>query len=239
MRPNTMWGSVRPRKSNVSIGPVVPYTSLSACPMAIRPAPRAVTSVPSMSNRKSCTRAAAPQRAALEGETSQAIDNARHDVDHVVDLGGGRPPAQREAQRALGGVTIAADGAQDVRRLTRERGTGRARRRSDAAQVELEQDAIGFDAGDDETHVVRQALRADHPRDARPAHALEQLGQEAIAKRGEPRRFRLQLGPRQLRGHAHADDGRQVLRTGSEAPLLATSEDDGRELLLRPHPERS
>src|SRR5262250_1969136 len=132
MRPNTMWGSVRPRKSNVSIGPVVPYTSLSARPMAMRPAPRAVTSVPSMSNRKSCTRCAAPRRAALGGETAQAIDDAWHDVDHVVDLGGGRPPTQREAERALGSLTIAADGAQDVRRLAGERGTGRARRRSDA-----------------------------------------------------------------------------------------------------------
>src|SRR5213593_2857911 len=127
MRPNTMWGSVRPRKSNVSIGPIVPYTSVSACPTAIRPAPRAVTSVPSMSNRKSCTSSAAPRRAALGGETSQAVDDARHDVDHVVDLGGGRPPSEREAERALGGLTIAADGAQHVRRLAGQRGTCRAR----------------------------------------------------------------------------------------------------------------
>src|SRR5215813_6712043 len=227
MRPNTMWGSVRPRKSNASIGPVVPYTSLSACPMAIRPAPRAVTSVPSMSNRNSCTRSSAPQRVALGGETSQAIDDAWYDVDHVVDLGGDRPPAQREAQRALGSLTITADGAQDLRRLAGERGTSRARGRRDAAQVELEEDAIGFDPGDDQTQVMRQALGADRPRDARSAHALEQLGQEPVAKRGEPRRFRLQLGPRQLRGHAHADDGGQVLRAGSEAPLLSAPEDDG------------
>src|SRR5262249_62227528 len=112
MRPNTMWGSVRPRKSNASIGPVVPYTSLSACPMAIRPVPRAVTSVPSMSNRNSCTRSSAPQRVALGGETSQAIDDAWYDVDHVVDLGGGRRTAPRDGQRALGAPPLAADGVQ-------------------------------------------------------------------------------------------------------------------------------
>src|SRR5262249_53917825 len=167
-----MWGSVRPRKSNVSIGPVVPYPSVSACPMAIRPAPRAVTSVPSMSKRKSCTTSATPQRRPLGGETSQTVDDARHDVDHVVDLGGRRPPTQREAERAFGRVTIAADGAQHVRRLTGQRGTGGARRRSDTAQVELEQNAVGFDAGDDQAHVMRQALWADRARDARSGTAL-------------------------------------------------------------------
>src|SRR5439155_18288891 len=102
-------------KSNESIGPVGPEASVRACPTAARPAPAAVTSVPAMSNRKRCTaRPAARQPGALRGETSEALDDARHDVDHIIDLGGRRPAAQREAERALGGLTITADGGQHV-----------------------------------------------------------------------------------------------------------------------------
>src|SRR5882762_2240237 len=93
------------------MGPVVPYTAGSARESATRPAPPAVTSVPSMSKRKR-------RRAAARSPVSAApAHDARQDIEHRVDLGGGGPAAEREAERALRLLARAADGAQHVRGL--------------------------------------------------------------------------------------------------------------------------
>src|SRR5919108_5527221 len=90
------------------MSPAVPYVWISACCRAERPAPRAVMSVPSMSNRN---------RRTLRREPAQSLDDRRQRVEHDVDLGGGRPATEREAERALGLVARAADRAQHVRGL--------------------------------------------------------------------------------------------------------------------------
>src|SRR5437879_8142691 len=142
MRSWTMRRSVRPRKSYRSIVPAVPYVSSSARANAVRPARRTLTSVPSMSKRK--------RRTLLRGQASEPGDHRRDRVEHEVDLARGGPPAEREAQRALGGGWLAADRPQHVRWLARHRRAGGARRRGDAAQVELHQDALGLHAGHDD-----------------------------------------------------------------------------------------
>src|SRR5919204_2356510 len=115
------------------IAPAVPYVAWSARPNAARPAPRAVTSVPSTSNRKSRTSGR---------ETTQALDDGRQGLHDGVDLRGRRPSAEREAERALELVAGAADGAQHVRRLAARHVARRAGRRGDAAQVELEEHGV-------------------------------------------------------------------------------------------------
>src|SRR5204862_5556272 len=91
------------------MAPAVPYVASSARPKAARPAPRAVTSVPSTSNRKSRTSGC---------ETPQALDDLRQRFENRLDLGRRRPSAKGEAERALELLARAADRAQHVRRLT-------------------------------------------------------------------------------------------------------------------------
>src|SRR5919201_4800316 len=110
------------------MAPAVPYVASSARPKAARPAPRAVTSVPSTSNRKSRTSGR---------ETAQALDRRGKRVDHRVDLRRGRPSPEGEAQRALELVSRTADGTQDVRRLAAGHVARRAGRGGNATQVEL------------------------------------------------------------------------------------------------------
>src|SRR5437870_2066471 len=134
MRSWTMRRSVRPRKSYRSIVPAVPYVSSSARANAARPAPRTDTSVPSMSKRK--------RRTLLGGQAAEPGDHRRNGIEHDVDLARGGPAAQREAERAFGGLAVAADRPQHVRRLAGHRRAGGARRGGDAAQVEFHQDAL-------------------------------------------------------------------------------------------------
>src|SRR5262249_20717228 len=117
------------------MAPAVPYVVVSARPNAARPAPRAETSVPSTSNRKSRPSG---------GETAQALDHAGKRFDDGVDLRRRRPAAEREAERALELVTRAADGAQHVRGLAARHIARRARRGGDAAQIQLEQHTVGL-----------------------------------------------------------------------------------------------
>src|SRR5213593_3670070 len=103
MRSWTMRRSVRPRKSYRSIVPAVPYVSSSARAKAVRPAPRTLTSVPSMSKRK--------RRTLRRRQPAEAGDHRGDRVDHEIDLAGRGPAAEGEAERALGRVTVAADRA--------------------------------------------------------------------------------------------------------------------------------
>src|SRR5881296_2899078 len=117
------------------MAPAVPYVAVSARPKAARPAPRALTSVPSTSKRKSRTSGR---------ETTQALDHRGQRLDDRVHLRRRRPPAEREAERALQLVARAADGAQHVRGLAARHVARRARRRGDAAPVQLEVHAFGY-----------------------------------------------------------------------------------------------
>src|SRR5262245_36439018 len=103
--------------------PAVPYVSSSARANAVRPAPRTLTSVPSISKRK--------RRTLRQRQTAEAGDHCGHPVEDEIDLAGGGPAAQREAERALGGVTVAADRAEHVRRLAGHRRARGARRCGD------------------------------------------------------------------------------------------------------------
>src|SRR5215471_17902230 len=90
------------------MGPVAPKTVCIARLRAWRPAPRALTSVPSTSKRK---------RRTSGREPAQATDHARQEVEEDVDLGGRGPASEGEAKGAVGLFASAPDGAQHVRRL--------------------------------------------------------------------------------------------------------------------------
>src|SRR5262249_24873895 len=127
----TMLRAVRPRKSNCWMAPPGPEVASSAPANAPPPTPRTHTTVPRLSDRE--------KRPLRVGQTAEARDHRGNGLEHRVDLAGSRPAAQREAERALGGDAVAADRAQDVRRLTGHHRAGGARRRGDAAEVELHQ----------------------------------------------------------------------------------------------------
>src|SRR5215468_9594443 len=112
------------------MAPAVPYVAFRARPNAARPAPRAVTSVPSTSKRKSRTSG---------GEAAQALDHARQSLEDRVHLRRRRPATECEAERALELVARASDGAQHVRGLPARHVARRAGRGGDSAQIELEQ----------------------------------------------------------------------------------------------------
>ena len=91
--------------------------------------------------------------------------------------------------------------------------------------------ASAFTLGDDHARVVRQArgaARAGHV--ARSGIALRRPSSRR--SRSAPRRVALgpALDPRELRGHAHADDRRQVLGARAIAALLRAPDDQRREL---------
>src|SRR5262244_2195851 len=195
----TMLRSVRPRKSNCWMAPAVPYVTSSARANAARPAPRTDTRVPSMSNRK--------RRTLLAGQTAEARDHRGNSLEHRVDLAGSRPAAQREAERALGGDAVAADRAQDVRRLTGHHRAGGARRRGDAAEVELHQDTLGLYPRHYDRDVVRQSRRAAGARHSRLRDLLEEPRQQPIAQPAEPRHLARHLDTREIGRDAHAGDG--------------------------------
>src|SRR5947208_5009236 len=174
MRSWTMRRSVRPRKSYRSIVPAVPYVSSSARANAVRPAPRTLTSVPSMSKRK--------RRTLRRRQAADASDHRRHRIEHEIDLAGGGPAAEREAERALGGVAVTADRPQHVRRLSGHRRAGGARRGGDAAQVEVRQHALGLHARHDDRHVMWEPFRSARAGQARVLNPGKQSRQESIAQ---------------------------------------------------------
>src|SRR5262249_22845947 len=179
------------------MAPAVPYVVWSARPNAARPAPRAVTSVPSTSNRKSRTSG---------GEAAQALDHAGQRLEDRVDLGGRRPTTEREAERALELVARAPDGAQHVRGLAARHVARGAGRRSHPPQVELEQHTVGLHAADDDARVMRQARPTAGTCDARPRYALEHAFEQAITHAGQPCHLGGTLSAREIGRHPHADD---------------------------------
>ena len=149
MRSSTMRGRSAPEVVVVD-APAVPKVCSSALVRARRPAPRAVRSVPSMSNRIEARAQGARRRRRL---TTPGTRRGR------VDLGRRGPPAQREAERAVGLGARTADGAQHVRGLAGQRVARRARGGGHAAQVELDEHGVGLDAAHDDTRVVGQRRR--------------------------------------------------------------------------------
>src|SRR5437762_6691948 len=89
-----------------------------------------------MSNRKS--------RTSARREAAQARDHGGQCLDRDVDLAGGRPASEREAEGALERLAVAADRAEHVGGLARDRVARRAGRGGDASEIELEQDAVRF-----------------------------------------------------------------------------------------------
>src|SRR2546422_6074282 len=87
-----------------------------------------------MSNRKS--------RTSARREAAQARDHGRQRLDGDVDLARSGPASEREAEGALERLAVAADRAEHVRGLARERVARRAGRGGDASEIQLEQDAV-------------------------------------------------------------------------------------------------
>src|SRR5204862_135537 len=75
--------------------------------------------------------------------------------------------SEREAEGALERLAVAADRAEHVGGLARDRVARRAGRGGDASEIELEQDAVRLHAGHHEGRVVRQAALAARAREPR------------------------------------------------------------------------
>jgi hypothetical protein len=86
---------------------------------------------------------------------------------------------------------------------------------------------------------MRQASGAAGAGEPRAADALEQTLQQPVAQRRQARDLAGALVAREVGGHAHADDRRQVLGAGAKARLLPAAQDDRGQANLGPHPERA
>src|SRR2546430_3543873 len=100
-------------------------------------------------------------------EAAQARDHGGQCLDRNVDLARGRPAAEREAEGAFERLAVAADRAEHVGGLARERVARRAGRGGDASEIELEQDTVRLHAGHHEGRVVRQSALAARAREPR------------------------------------------------------------------------
>src|SRR5439155_277155 len=137
-----------------------------------------------------------------------------------VDLARSGPASEREAEGALERLAVAADRAEHVRGLARERVARRAGRGGDASEIQLEQDAVRLHAGHHEGRVVRQSATPARASEARLREPLEHPGDQPVAQLGS----RVPISPFDAMSETTAVSSRihRATASGSARPSAST-----------------
>ena len=146
---------------------------------------------------------------------AQALHHRRNYADRFVDLLLRRRPPQAETQTRSRLVRRQPNRGQHVRRFHRARRTRRARRTHHALQVQRDHQRFSASGFERKIRSIRCA----------PAHAAihshagkrQQRIFKPVAQRSQPRRVRIQIFHRELRGFSQAHDPRHVLRPRSRS----------------------
>src|SRR5579872_7145431 len=152
-------------------------------------------------------------------QLSEMRDGFGNGLDQRVHLLDGIAAAQRKTQARFGLLASETDGSQDMRRLLRAAGAGRAARYRESAQIESDQQRLAVDAVESDVGRVGSA-RSAGPVDVRTGDAIQDSVFQAIAQCFQTRPLGSAVIDDPLCSTAQADRAGDIFSTRTPVALM-------------------